>query len=238
MVAGWTLNRRAASAAVLSPSETIFRISACCCSKSFGRRPARPWCVPEAWRARTLRRPPLSASSSVLPKWSCRSPRSGCGIPPGFPELLHDCEHVAERARQPIQLPNNDYVTLAKLIEEPLELGAGPNVRRKLSRERCARIQQPSALPFEQRCPGHLWRRGRNRSTLRKCIANRNDSAIPFRNTRVLGNSGTPTCCKTACFVQPFLGLPNDEALPRSFDDRLGHFRQRVDFENSFYLSQ
>ena len=36
-VAGWTLNRRAA--AVLSPSETIFRISDCCCGESLGRRP-------------------------------------------------------------------------------------------------------------------------------------------------------------------------------------------------------
>ena len=29
----------------------------------------------------------------------------------GFPELLHDREHVAQRAREPIQLPDNDNVT-------------------------------------------------------------------------------------------------------------------------------
>ena len=43
-----------------------------------------------------------------------------------FPELLHDREHVAQRAREPIQLPDNDNVTGAKLIEEPEELGPLP----------------------------------------------------------------------------------------------------------------
>ena len=64
-VAGWTLKKRAAAAAVFSPSETIFRIS--------------------DYR-----------------------------------------EHVAQRARQPIQLPDNDHVTATKLIEEPEELGPLP----------------------------------------------------------------------------------------------------------------
>ena len=40
-----------------------------------------------------------------------------------FPEPLHDREHVAQRAREPIQLPDNDHITAAKLIEEPEELG-------------------------------------------------------------------------------------------------------------------
>ena len=44
----------------------------------------------------------------------------------GFPELLHDREHVAQRAREPIQLPDNDHITAAKLIEEPEELGPLP----------------------------------------------------------------------------------------------------------------
>ena len=44
----------------------------------------------------------------------------------GYPELLHDREHVAQRARQPIQLPDNDNVTGTKLIEEPEELGPVP----------------------------------------------------------------------------------------------------------------
>ncbi len=44
----------------------------------------------------------------------------------GFLELLHDCEHVPKRARKSIQLPNHDHVILAKLIEEPLQLGTVP----------------------------------------------------------------------------------------------------------------
>ena len=43
-MAGRTLKRRAAAAAVFSPSETIFRISDCCCGESLGRRPpTRPY---------------------------------------------------------------------------------------------------------------------------------------------------------------------------------------------------
>ena len=38
-VAGWTLKRRAVSAAVFSPSKTILRISDCCCGESLERRP-------------------------------------------------------------------------------------------------------------------------------------------------------------------------------------------------------
>ena len=36
-VAGWTLNRQAP--AVFSPSETILRISDCCCGESLERHP-------------------------------------------------------------------------------------------------------------------------------------------------------------------------------------------------------
>ena len=38
-MAGWILNSRAASAAVLSPLVTMRLTSACCCGDSFGRRP-------------------------------------------------------------------------------------------------------------------------------------------------------------------------------------------------------
>ena len=44
----------------------------------------------------------------------------------GFPELLHDREQVAQRARQTIQLPDNDHITSAELMEEPEELGSVP----------------------------------------------------------------------------------------------------------------
>ena len=44
----------------------------------------------------------------------------------GFSKLLHDRKHVAQGAREPIQLPDNDHITGAKLIEEPEELGPVP----------------------------------------------------------------------------------------------------------------
>ena len=44
----------------------------------------------------------------------------------GFPELLHDGEQVAQRARQAIQLPDHDHIPGAELMEEPEELGAVP----------------------------------------------------------------------------------------------------------------
>src|SRR3989442_486836 len=34
------------------------------------------------------------------------------------------------------------------------------------------------------------------------------------------------------------LDLADDQALPRSLHDRLGHFFQRIDFENSFHLGK
>ena len=100
----------------------------------------------------------------------------------GFPELLHDREHVAQRAREPIQLPDNDNVTGAKLIEEPEELGPLPTSAGKPSHGRCARTPPLRAPPLEQRCPDGRWKRGRNRSTLRNGIAKHISSAIPFRN--------------------------------------------------------
>ena len=69
----------------------------------------------------------------------------------GFPELLHDREHVAQRARQPIQLLNNNDVTGTKLMEEPEELGPLPTSSGSLLGEDAL-----AARRFERR---HLSRR-------------------------------------------------------------------------------
>ena len=45
---------------------------------------------------------------------------------PGFPEPLHDREHVPERTRQPVEFPDHEHITLAKLIEQPMEFGPVP----------------------------------------------------------------------------------------------------------------
>ena len=100
----------------------------------------------------------------------------------GFRELLHDREHVAQRAREPIQLPDNDDVTAAKLIEEPEELGPLPTSTGSLLAEDALAPSRFEPPPLEQRCPDRRWKRGRNRSTLHKGIANHIGFAIPFRN--------------------------------------------------------
>ena len=69
----------------------------------------------------------------------------------GFPELLHDREHIAQRAREPIQLPDNDNVTAAELMEEPEELGPLPTSSGSLLAEDAL-----AARRFERR---HLSRR-------------------------------------------------------------------------------
>ena len=82
-----------------------------------------------------------------------------------LPELLHDREHVAQRAREPIQLPDNDHITGAKLIEEPEELGPVPTSAGSLLTKDALRSQPLSAPPLEPLCPDRPWKRGRNRST-------------------------------------------------------------------------
>ena len=47
-----------------------------------------------------------------------------------------------------------------------------------------------------------MWRHGRNRLTLRKGIANRIHSAIPFRNARAPGNSAVTGSLRNRSFVQ------------------------------------
>ena len=79
-----------------------------------------------------------------------------------FPELLHDREHFAQRARQPIQLPDNDHITGAKLIEEPEELGPVPTSSGSLLAEDAG-----ATSPFQRRYLSRsvldrLWKRGRS----------------------------------------------------------------------------
>ncbi len=38
----------------------------------------------------------------------------------GFTEPLHDGEHVAEGARQPVEFPDHEHIALAKLVQEPV----------------------------------------------------------------------------------------------------------------------
>ena len=38
-----------------------------------------------------------------------------------FPEPLHDREHVAERPRQPVEFPDYEHITLAKLVKQPVK---------------------------------------------------------------------------------------------------------------------
>lgn len=67
---GWILNSRAASAAVLSPLDTMRLISACCCGESFGRHPPM--------------RPSRRADSNpafVLSRSMARSNSAYCGEP-------------------------------------------------------------------------------------------------------------------------------------------------------------
>ena len=45
---------------------------------------------------------------------------------PGFSKPLHKSEHVSEGARQPVQFPDHEYVTLTQLIEKPMEFGPVP----------------------------------------------------------------------------------------------------------------
>ena len=87
---GWMDLEEACSG--FSPSETIFRISDCCCGKSLdgvprrdlpdGRYRLRPECVPAAWHARTPRSPPPFASSSGQPEAPRQfGPCFECGTP-------------------------------------------------------------------------------------------------------------------------------------------------------------
>ena len=67
----------------------------------------------------------------------------------------------------------------------------------------CARTRSLSAPPLEPRRPDHPWRCARNRSILRKDIANRIDTAIPFRNTQALANTAMVNALQNRSFVQP-----------------------------------
>ena len=62
----------------------------------------------------------------IRPTLLCRAPRSRSGLPRRLPELRHDREHVVQRARQPIKLPDHDDITGAQVSGEPEELGPIP----------------------------------------------------------------------------------------------------------------
>ena len=44
----------------------------------------------------------------------------------GFPELFHDREHIAQGARELVQLPDHDHIPGAELLEQPEELWTFP----------------------------------------------------------------------------------------------------------------
>ena len=137
MVAGWTLNRRAASAAVFLPFETILIISTCCCGLSFGRRPSIRPCL------RALSRPALVLSRSIArSKLSKRTehlhhhtPGRACGIDrfAQAPEsslclgnVFHNGEDVAKGAREPVELPHYKDIRLSKLVKKSMQFRPTP----------------------------------------------------------------------------------------------------------------
>ena len=45
---------------------------------------------------------------------------------PGFTEPLHDREYIAEGARQPVQFPDHQHITLAELVQKPVKFWPVP----------------------------------------------------------------------------------------------------------------
>ena len=43
-----------------------------------------------------------------------------------FVNPLHDVQHILQRARQPIELPDDDDIALAQLVEHAVQLGPVP----------------------------------------------------------------------------------------------------------------
>jgi hypothetical protein len=172
-VAGCTSKRRAASAAVLLPLETILMISACCCGLSFGRRPPMRPCL------RALSRPILVRSRSIARSNSANEP-SICSImrPAGFVvsiaslKLLNPafafaiCSMIVKTSRSERESRSSFHTTSTSPSGADREVDAvrdGSTGRQKPSRERSARI-----LPFSAPRPVLLYpvrslRRGRIR---------------------------------------------------------------------------
>ena len=124
------------------------------------------------------------------------------------PELLHDREHVAQRARQPIQLLDNDNVTGAKLIEEPEKLGPLPTSAGSLLAEDAL-----AARRFERR---HLSRGvlivcGNAGVTDQHCImVLQNQSVLQYRfaTPKPLKTRPGPDRCKTVRLCNPLSPRP------------------------------
>ena len=121
----------------VSPLETIFRISDCCCGENLGRRPpTRPFCraaSSPAWvRSRSMARSNSAKAPTIciiirpagvvvsIASVRLRNPATAS------PRRSHDHEHVAQRTRQPVQLPNHDDVPRAQLIQQLVQLGPVP----------------------------------------------------------------------------------------------------------------
>ena len=137
MVAGWTLNRRAASAAVFLPFETILIISTCCCGLSFGRRPPIRPCP------RALSRPALVLSRSIARSNSANAPSicivirpAGLVVSIASLKLRNPAFALAmcsimvrtsrKGARGPVELPHYKDIRLSKLVKKSMQFGPIP----------------------------------------------------------------------------------------------------------------
>ncbi len=61
----------------------------------------------------------------------------------GLAQTFHDGEHVAQRAREPIEFPDDQNVAFAELIYQAMQFGPGLNALRRLSPGRSVRIPHP-----------------------------------------------------------------------------------------------
>jgi len=142
-VAGWTLNSRAASAAVFLPLDTINSDLCLLLRRQLWTPTPNPAFLAGSIQSRfgsflehgllEFSEGPLPSASSFDPRvWSCQSLPSKCEIPPRLPKPLHDGQHVTEGAREPIKFPHHQYVVFSELIEKPVEFGPVPASTRGL----------------------------------------------------------------------------------------------------------
>ena len=50
----------------------------------------------------------------------------------GLGQVLHDDQHLPQRTREPVEFPDHQHVTLAQLIQQPVQFGAVPTSARCL----------------------------------------------------------------------------------------------------------
>ena len=128
----------------------------------------------------------------------------------GFPELLHDREHVAQRAREPIQLPDNDHITGAELMEEPEELGPVPTSAGNL-----LTVDALAPRRFERRhlSRGVLIVRGNAGVTDQHCVTVLQNTLVLqylFATSKLLKTGPGPDRCKNI----PLCKRPVVDSLP------------------------